>query len=267
MYSPIPYFWMNQESTLRLAQSGDSPWFSRELFRVAPQASITGNTRGCLASAMGCDNRDLLPPFVPVMRGEDALFGLMLRACFANAYIGHLPWGIHHSPLQPRSFSAEDIWKVAARARFCDVIAVCVKSFLRSPKFVEDVERLRLLGKHLISIGSLPLTEFEEFIRLSLWEQKSREIAYLENNLPNTQQLSSVIGGNISYYLDTLQESLAKDEYIVPDELLAAYAPDEARRLTRQIVLKFGHLLSWWPEIVETAKRLREQGCRLAPSL
>jgi hypothetical protein len=270
MYSQAPYFWMNEESTRRLVQSDNSEhsaWSSRELFRVSSQACITSNTRGCLASAFGCDNRGVLPPYVPVMRGEDALFGLTLRACFANAYFGHLPWAIHHSPIRPRSFSTEDLWNVASRARFGDVIAMCVKSFKPDPKFADGAEKLHALGKHLTNIGSLAITEFEEFIRLSLCEHKSKEIAYLADKLPEARRLSALLGENMSHYLNTLRVSLTKDEYIIPSELLAAHAPGEASRVIQRIVFKFGQLLSWWPEIVETAKRLREQGRRLAPSL
>ena len=39
---------------------------------------------------------------------------------------------------------------------------------------------------------------------------------------------------------------------------------DEARTLTRQLVLKFGRLLEAWPDLVEAAKRLRANGRRLA---
>ncbi len=269
-FSPAPYFWMNHESFRRLALSDKnthSAWTSRENFRAVSQASVTMSSWGCNGGIFGFDNRGLLPPFMPVMRGEDALFGLVIHACFPEAYIGHLPWAVHHAPLQQRYFTTRDLSQAASRTRLCDLVGTCVKSFFRRPGLSNGREHLRALGNHLSEISSLPLPEFEEFLRLRMWEQKSGEIMFLEAQLPDVRKLSSVFGGNMSYYLDTLQASLPKDEYIIPVDLAATCSPNEARLKVKQILFKYGQLLAWWPQMIDTATKLREQGCQVAPSL
>jgi hypothetical protein len=57
--------------------------------------------------------------------------------------------------------------------------------------------------------------------------------------------------------------SLAED-YLVPRDLRLGRDADEASRLGQELVGKFGELLEAWPTLVDAAKRLRVNGCRLA---
>ena len=54
-----------------------------------------------------------------------------------------------------------------------------------------------------------------------------------------------------------------KEDYAVPRDLRAGRTVDDARILTRRLVLRFGQLLEAWPEVVDAAKRLRANGRRL----
>jgi len=53
----------------------------------------------------------------------------------------------------------------------------------------------------------------------------------------------------------------------VPRELRNADDANGARRLTPQLVSKFGALLEAWPALVEAARRLRTNGCRVSEPL
>ncbi len=79
---------------------------SRELVRHV--ASYTpGHPEPCVTMCAGMDNRDLLPPFFPICRNEDGIFGYMLGRCVDETYAGHLPWAIEHSPVGQRTCNAE----------------------------------------------------------------------------------------------------------------------------------------------------------------
>jgi hypothetical protein len=67
------------------------------------------------APCEGLDNRQLLPPFTPVERGEDVIFGMLVEFS-SSAYFGYLPWMIHHRRTSQHSFRREDLISGATRA-------------------------------------------------------------------------------------------------------------------------------------------------------
>src|SRR5262249_2358626 len=81
---------------------------SRELLRVVDRITISDNppVQGMF---LGLDNRELLPAYLPVGRGEDLLFGQVLSKCSYNAYYARLPWALLHEPVETRYFLPEQI--------------------------------------------------------------------------------------------------------------------------------------------------------------
>jgi hypothetical protein len=61
-----------------------------------------------ISQIAGLDNSYLLPPYFPVFRGEDMLFGAMLLSVQPNGAVLEYPWGVPHLPLDERSFSVDD---------------------------------------------------------------------------------------------------------------------------------------------------------------
>lgn len=55
------------------------------------------------------DNFDFLPPFLPFSRGEDVVFGSLLKACQSDSLIAFLPTAIRHLPPPGRTTSRAEI--------------------------------------------------------------------------------------------------------------------------------------------------------------
>jgi len=70
---------------------------TRQIFRGTSQFTIS-DTPFCMGGNIGLDSSRLLPPFMPVQRNEDGIFGLLLYLCFPKACQGHLPYAIRHVP-------------------------------------------------------------------------------------------------------------------------------------------------------------------------
>ena len=60
---------------------------------------------------------DPAPPFVPVQRGQDVIFGATLWHCFEDRCFGHVPWALLHAPLEPRRFWSGEIVRTASGSR------------------------------------------------------------------------------------------------------------------------------------------------------
>jgi hypothetical protein len=64
--------------------------------------------RSNMSAMTGFDNRQLLPPYLPITRGEDRLFGNMLDYVFPTAVTLDYPWAIPHLPIPQREWREQD---------------------------------------------------------------------------------------------------------------------------------------------------------------
>lgn len=62
-----------------------------------------------MSQITGLDNRQMLPPYLPILRGEDQLFGNMLDFIFPTGVTLDYPWAIPHLPLPDRRWRNRDL--------------------------------------------------------------------------------------------------------------------------------------------------------------
>lgn len=265
--TPLPYLMLRGESRERLIRSESgyrSAFASREVFRVISRATVTEGLWNFQTGSIGYDNRSLLPPFFPVQRGQDGLFGVILRQCFGSSYIGHLPWAIFHNPAKARTYRPDEFWQQATRIPMIGIVMACVYAYVFPPGHAAGKDKLQALGKYLVDLGSLKPEEFAELVRINLWNFKSSFVAAVEHQLRIHKAGPAYWADDLKEALDRLFEAMVKGDYVIPCDLLEGRSPDEARQLSQRLVCRFGQLLSWWPEIVEAAGALRRRGQRLA---
>jgi hypothetical protein len=85
---------------LQLAQSKRCCWLGR------PQPVFGPN--GIMSLVTGFDNRGFLPPYFPITRSEDRLFGQMVGYIYPDSVILDYPWAVPHLPMPERRWSPED---------------------------------------------------------------------------------------------------------------------------------------------------------------
>jgi hypothetical protein len=261
---PTHYLFLSGNSHKRLIQSEEdyrSAYISREIINVASRITISDNAF-CMTYSVGFDNRALLPPFMPVKRAEDALFGSTLWNCFEDGYFGHLPWVLLHAPSKARSHSLDEIWRSAGILHMNNLIRMMVESYEFGSGKSDSKKKLRALGRYLTELGSMPLLDFEEFIRIQMWHKASSDISWIEHRLQVYEESPDFWANDVKKYLDTLCKALLK--VTAPHDLMDGHSISETLDLTQRLVLRFGQLLYWWPEVVEAARNLRAQGLRLA---
>ncbi len=76
-------------------------WSGRNQPHFAPRPNMSQIT--------GFDNRRFLPPYLPIMRNQDKLFGLMLDFIFPSSVTLDLPWAVPHLPIPERSWSDREL--------------------------------------------------------------------------------------------------------------------------------------------------------------
>lgn len=251
---------INSDSHQRLAQSEDyyrQAMSSHEVMRAARSISVYHGSQ-CMTGFMGLDNRDLRPPFPPVGRAEDAIFGLLLSTCFEDSYFGHLPWAMLHSPENhpPRP----DVLSRLKRCHLAEPFQWCLMNYNGLAGQRQPEDRLRFLGRYLTELGSLPTSDFGENLRFQSWQFLSRAISGMENRLRLYRNSPQFWRDDLEKCVGVMKQSALDADYIIPAELRNGRTTSEALALLQRLFLNFGHLLQLWPDIVAGAVRLRSQG-------
>ncbi len=224
-------------------------------------ASIYHGTQ-LMGTVLGIDNRNLLPPFMPVLRNEDGSFGYLLSTCFDHTFFAHLPWAVLHAA-ENRKYSP-DFMKHAADRTFSDVLIFSMASCPPRPGRLSGRERLHTLGTYLTEIGNLALPEFEEFIQLQVSLRISQLLISLEQLFKKYDGSPAYWARDLRQYIQITQQSLQSKDCFVAQDLKKGRTDSEVVNLSQQLILGFGRLLQNWPDLIAAASSLRARGIRVA---
>jgi len=280
MLSP---FWMSLGGkTLRRISDSELEYSnslnSREVWRSAAAPTITADP-WLMTTAFGCDNRSLMPPFFPVLRNQDGLFGILSKIYQPDLYFGHLPEMILHDPEDERAQGAEDFLHRASGFGMWNMMLAAVVSYSPALEMGDKLggyaepgesnaagsDRLTALGRHLAMVGRLPMREFEELIRTQNWALQSHQVSRLEAEVKSMGNVPGHILDDYLKYVDKLQEGILDRERIVPKDLLKHYSREQVMEAGRELVMRYGRLIEAWPAIVEAARSLRAESVDIAP--
>jgi len=265
MASPRYYLCLAGASRDRLVASPDayrSAFRSREVLRASRRPTI-GTGPFCMSTFFGFDNRLLLPPFFPVQRNSDGIFGIVLQKCVERSHVAFLPSALLHVPPAPRRFEPDEIWTDAESVRIADIVIACAFAYEAGDSHVTDATRLVELGRHLRRLGSLKLLDFEAHVRSRQQYRTLALITVLQSQLQTYGAAPGFWSDDVKRMIERISKATTAENYIVPRDLRQGRDAEEARRLSQELVAKFGELLAAWPAIVAAATRLRANGCRL----
>lgn len=264
--APMGSLMVNDGSHTRLVRSEvgyRDACSSREILRTVKRATISDPIY-CMTLLMGMDNRDLLPPFMPVRRGQDMIFGMTLARCFDGGLAAHLPWALVHVPVEKRRFWDGEIVRSASGYDTAKLLIDCIASKELGSEAEDEAERLRVLGLHLMELGKLPLREFEDVLRGQILRTIKSNVALMEAALRARPAAPDFWIKDVRQYIEMLKISAKRDDYDVPLDLMQGRNSEQARELAQKLVLRFGQLLLRWEDIIQAAKRLKARGVTLA---
>lgn len=225
---------------------------SREVLRTSMRPLITSNA-WCMATSFAYDNRSLLPPFFPVMRNSDGVYGQILKVTLKDACYGHLPYMLLHAPLEQRAYADPLEFNAAAFLSSFNIVIACLRSYTtRGGSSADVADNICRLGRHLSEIGSLPPPDFQEFIRLQLIPMWHTQAEALERSLRLHRGTPAYWAEDVERQLNNLRKVLLRTD-MTPINLSRGRKPEEARLLMRRLIYRFGQVLCWWPAIISAA--------------
>lgn len=233
---------------------------SRYVLRHAPSLVI-GHADPCIGMCIGLDNRQILPPFFPVGRNEDGLFGWSLDTCVSGACAAHLPWSIEHLPPGARTYTTSHL----RRSRISDIMISCMTAWPGSSTSKTTEYALRSLGLWLGDLATLSPRALHEIIRHNLWRMASAKIARGEALLAGDRDLPEYWTERVREQNDEIRAGMLAPEFTVPIDL--ACSQEDAPSRVRDVMSKFSELLCAWPSIFQASIDLRKRGIELGVEL
>ncbi len=229
---------------------------TRQVLRVPQSITITDHSF-CMFMCVGVDNRSLMPPFMPVQRNSDGVFGILLRYYFPNTLKGFLPVAIRHTPPEERIMTRNDFFSKIPFNRVNDIMTNLIHYLSPNINFVRPQDGLKILGQQLMHIGNLPDKDFLEFIKLCLIKRMARQIASLEQRLQDFPDAPQYWQEDVKAVVRHLQGVIETSHLYRPSDL---HGTDEERhQLLKELIRNFGQLLYWWQELTEAVKELKKK--------
>lgn len=210
-----------------------------------------------MSQITGFDNREMLPPYLPVMRGEDRLFGYLLSFIFPHDLSLDYPWAIPHLPIPKREWTDND------------------RKFTHGPSFpyyfpdrllgqasdchaVDPIERLRMLSTCFADMAASSDKHLFENDRDSALRSISEQIKHLSQLLEETKDAPQEWQDYLQDGIKELGASLGNisgDDYPVKG-WPANLEGDELIEFWQNTWAGFGNALQAWPDIRDAAAEL-----------
>jgi len=233
---------------------------SREKMKSVDQLVLQpANTM--MTTFFGLDNREMLPPSLPVLGEADSLFGELIGASIKEGVFAYLPWALLHAPPVQRSFDFEETPEIFPLSPV-DFIKDAISEYRNLD--LNRKELIRFYGARLVEKGKLPP---QEFLNLMKRIRLGRILGYIYAY----NELLGEKGPKPEFWKKAIQKRIDGFEKLVREEpplfsplIESISGPGGETKYFQKLVLQFGELLDWWPAIAEAVREIKNEGNYLA---
>jgi len=242
----------SEEATAR-ALSSRKAWSGRNHPHFAPRPNMSQIT--------GFDNRRMLPPYLPIQRGEDRLFGYMLDYIYPTSVTLDYPWAVPHLPLPDRKwrdrdldFSPGDTFPMFFVEKIIEHKSACLSTRLE--------ERLSSLSGWFGDLASAPAHTLTAMYQDSRLGGDSARLGQLTGLLASTDPAPVNWQNYLRNGITQLNADLdfASRENFKVRGVPATLEGDDLIEFWRSVWRDFSDAISAWPEIRQAAARIASPG-------
>lgn len=254
--SPLPSYISGPETWARLVRSVNlynSAIKNRLILRGAKCFFVTHAVHSqthCLA----VDNQKVVPPFLPIMRGQDGLFGLLVSKCIPNSLFGVVPRAILHSPQRAREFAPKAAIASSSRVQLSEAIMALVSTYSFIPG-VTASQRMGSLGRMLRELRDARDEELYERINSAIEPLFIRVLHVVQSRLDRADDRAFWKNDLLDIRDAALRRLDSRDD-LIPVDLEAIQGTVRDGIGLREIVSAFAELLECWQALVEASMKL-----------
>ncbi len=227
-------------------------WSGRNQPHFSPRPNMSQIT--------GFDNRQMLPPYFPIERGEDRLFGYMLDFIFPTAVTLDYPWAIPHLPLPEREWRNKDLNFTPADS-FPMFFTAGVLGYKSSCLSGPPGDRLSTLSGWFSDLAAAPADSLISMHQDARLRSSSEQLQHLGTLLSAAESApvdwQNYLRNGIAQLTAEL-EKVSRDTHPVKG-LPAALEGEELIAFWREAWTGFAAALDAWPEIRAAAADIVER--------
>ena len=224
-------------------------WSGRNQPHFAPGANMSQVT--------GFDNRQMLPPYLPILRGEDRLFGYMLDFIFPNSVTLDYPWAVPHLPIPDRRWRDSDLSFKPADS-FPMFFVEKIVEYKSSCHSVSASDRLSNLSTWFDDMASASEDSLKAMYRHSRLKSDSQRLNHLTELLASGEATpvnwQNYLRNGISQLNADLNKASRED--FTPKGVPATMESDELMLFWKKVWCEFATALKAWPEIRDAATKI-----------
>ena len=244
----------SRERLLRSANQFDLALNERSCWLGVSQANF--RSRAVISQLTGFDNRELLPPYFPIERGEDRLFGDTVRLIYPESLCLNYPWAISHLPIPPRqlpqegrNFSSANVSVLSLLARANRSAGACTAE--------DAAARLEHLAQSLQIFATSPKNKVLGQFAQDCSHIRKRYLSLLQQTLEDSREAPS-------FWTDYMQRSIQQAQKTVqPEADLDVLTPSngtpggqENIEFWQAASAEFGQSMLAWSTIVREARTM-----------
>lgn len=220
---------------------------SREVCRGVSADAIAHN-RQCIATCMAMVNTEPRPPFMPVGRNEDGVFGAMLTMCQPDTLFGYSACGVRHDSERCSRYD-NGVIRSAAETRLSDVV-IGLTQGLGAPQLSGvPLRRLQALGNAFEDIGHLPLEAIADSLAKRRGHARAQQLRVIDDMLCRTAEYPEYWRKDLEVFKGAVLNHLGDSSLSIPVECLDVGDRTGSLGRTRQTLSSFGLLMSAWPDL------------------
>jgi hypothetical protein len=235
--------------TVEHALSTRNCWVGQRRHHFLPRATMSQCT--------GIDNRSLLPPYTPVLRGEDQLFGSMVSFVHPGSVVADQAWAIAHLPMPERDWGRNE-GRFDTSQPFENFALAAMSGDRGQSKAREPLKRLGHLARVFDDLAEQDRNELRRDYARSQVEGRATDFREL------TQALEDAASGpeNWKRFLGEALERLNLELVENPDDqpirgYPAGLEGDALLEWWQTYWREFGQALRAWPAIRQAARNVQ----------
>ncbi len=224
----------------------------REICKIANRYLLMHEV-SCMAACMGLSNTSLVPPFLPVGRNEDGLFGATLSAADPSTVSCHVPYAVLHDSTRPARYRLS-MFPSAKETRTADLLISLVHLWWRSSHGVDPVRRLTRLGQWLGDFAGLEKRQFVDAVTVAVLARRERELGLIETMLASGAEWPAYWQQALQAYRRELAKNLQLPGFALPIEFQRTSSRATGWRAFQRFMRSSAELFTAWPTLWRKAR-------------
>lgn len=219
------------------------------------QDSPTFSKLAVMSQVTGLDNRHSLPPYFPILRGEDQLFGIMLDFLHPNSTVLEYDWAVPHLPLETRSGNPQGDSCVPRGG--LQLLGAFLSELRPADPAVSFETRLELLAARLQELSEYATEVLTARFRVGLAKSQALSLQTLGDRIADSGKLDGAWEQLLQrHHQDAVTALQEQPELADLPGLPAAITNEQVAQYIRDFASGYAAALRAWPGMRELAPGL-----------